>query len=49
MTASRLISWITDKTEENQRKTPRDLDKLFNPPFTMDMVPDDVKVMMGWI
>ena len=34
MTASRLISWITDKTEENQRKTPRDLDKLFNPPFT---------------
>ena len=34
MTASRLINWITDKTEENQRKTPRDLDKLFNPPFT---------------
>ena len=34
MTASRLINWITDKTEENQRKTPRDLDKLFKPPFT---------------
>ena len=34
MTASKLINWITDKTEENQRKTPRDLDKLFKPPFT---------------
>ena len=34
MTASRLVNWITDKTEENQRKTPRDLDKLFKPPFT---------------
>ncbi|MFL2801391.1 MAG: acetylornithine deacetylase [Paracoccaceae bacterium] len=34
MTASKLINWITDKTEKNQNKTPRDLDKLFNPPFT---------------
>ena len=34
MTASKLINWITDKTEENQNKPPRDLDKLFNPPFT---------------
>ena len=22
---------------------------VFNTPFTMDMVPDDVKVMMGWV
>ena len=34
MTASKLVNWITNKTEENQNKTPRDLDKLFNPPFT---------------
>ena len=34
MTASRLINWLSDKTEENQKKPPRDLDKLFNPPFT---------------
>ena len=34
MTASKLVNWITNKTEENQNKTPRDLDKLFHPPFT---------------
>jgi acetylornithine deacetylase len=34
MTASKLINWIAQKTEENSRKEPKEVDKKFNPPFT---------------
>ena len=34
MTASKLINWIAQKTEENSRKESKEVDKKFNPPFT---------------
>tara|TARA_X000000368_G_scaffold347048_1_gene286518 strand:- start:226 stop:1389 length:1164 start_codon:yes stop_codon:yes gene_type:complete len=34
MTAAELINWITQKTEENQKKEPHFEDKMFTPPFT---------------
>ncbi len=35
------------KSVEGIKTVKREL--VFNPPFTLDMVPDDVKIMMGWI
>ena len=34
MTAAKLINWITNKTDENQKRTPHQEDKMFVPPYT---------------
>ncbi|MEE2774000.1 MAG: acetylornithine deacetylase [Pseudomonadota bacterium] len=34
MTASRLVNWLADRTEENMKATPRDINLMFEPPYT---------------